>query len=113
MYFTGPWQGYWEQARYGRQPMIDLVLSFAKGVIRGSGKDIVGRFTFHGSYDQATGAVVMTKQYLGAHAVDYRGQYDGEGTIFGHWSIGPNWSGPFALTPKRGTVDPDAPIQDL
>jgi hypothetical protein len=113
MYFSGPWQGYWEQGRYGRQPMLELKLSFAKGVIRGSGKDIVGRFTFLGSYNQTTGTVVMTKQYRGAHAVEYRGQYDGEGTIFGRWSIGPNLSGPFALAPRCGTVDPDVPIQDL
>jgi len=93
--------------------MLDLKLSFAGGVIRGEGMDIIGRFTFLGRYDQATGAVVMTKQYVGAHAVEYRGQYDGEGTIFGRWSIGPNWSGPFALAPRRGTVDPDAPIRDL
>ena len=32
----------------------------------------------------------------------YLGSYDGEGTITGRWSIGPSWSGPFALRLERG-----------
>jgi hypothetical protein len=112
MHFSGRWRGYWEQMVFGRQPMVDLVLSFVDGVIEGSGKDIVGRFTFQGVYDPAGGAVVMTKRYLGRHSVEYRGEYDGEGTIFGRWTLGAA-SGPFALSPERGPIDPDAPIQDL
>jgi hypothetical protein len=113
MYFSGPWQGYWEQTIWGRQTMDDLVLTFRAGQIEGSGRDIIGRFLFHGVVDPATGAVVMTKQYLGRHTVEYRGQYDGEGTIFGRWTIGTEWSGPFALSPRRGPIPVDAPIQEL
>ena len=39
-----------------------------------------------------------------------RGSYGGEGTIFGHWSIGDSWSGPFALSPDRSLRPPDLPV---
>jgi hypothetical protein len=112
MYPSGLWRGYWEQAIFGRQPMNDFALRFADGVVEGEGRDIVGRFTFRGSYDDR-GNVVMVKQYLGAHRVLYRGCYDGEGTISGVWSVGDFWTGPFALSPVRSRPARDAPIQDI
>jgi hypothetical protein len=108
MYLSGTWRGYWEQDHYGRQPMHDLVLDFHDGRVEGSGVDIVGRFSFVGTYDER-GNVVLTKQYLRAHRVLYRGTYDGEGTIHGTWSIPPWDSGPFALT-MTGHAEADAPI---
>jgi hypothetical protein len=83
--------------------MRDLVLHFGDGQVDGSGIDIVGRFSFQGQFDQA-GNVVLVKQYLGRHRVLYAGRYDGEGTIFGEWSIGELWRGPFALRPEKFTV---------
>lgn len=80
--------------------MRDVVLCFDNGAIRGEGIDCVGRFTFDGTHD-ANGSVVMVKQYLGKHQVLYRGQFDGEGTIFGRWSIWPFDSGEFVLTIAR------------
>jgi hypothetical protein len=112
MYPSGPWRGYWEQPVFGRQPMNDLVLRFADGVVEGEGRDIVGRFTFHGAYDDR-GNVTLVKQYLGRHRVLYQGTYDGEGTLYGRWSIGELWSGPFALSPARARPDPDSPIREL
>ena len=109
---SGRWQGYWEQVVWGRQTMHDLELQFAGGEVRGRGRDIIGLFTFAGTYNER-GEVALTKQYIGRHRVQYTGQYDGEGTIFGRWSIGSEWSGPFALTPIRGAVSSDAPIVDL
>src|SRR4051812_48785127 len=100
MYPSGRWVGYWEQQIWGRQPMHGLELHFAEGQVRGSGRDVIGAFTFQGQYDQQ-GAIVMIKQYLGRHTVLYHGQYDGEGTIFGRWSIGEMGTGPFALTLPR------------
>jgi hypothetical protein len=76
--------------------MRDLVLRFGGGNVEGEGVDLVGRFSFRGTYDSA-GNVMLVKQYLGRHQVLYRGSYDGEGTIFGEWSIFPIWRGPFAL----------------
>src|SRR6184192_4218881 len=100
MYPSGPWRGYWEQALFGRQSMQELILRFADGVVTGEGKDVIGRFTFRGTYDQA-GTVRMVKQYVGKHQVLYEGNWDGEGTLFGRWSIGEAWSGPFALSPLQ------------
>jgi hypothetical protein len=109
MYPSGRWRGYWQQAGWGRQAMRDLVMRFAAGRVEGSGTDVIGRFTFRGEYD-AAGTVTLLKQYLGRHQVLYRGRYDGEGTIFGEWSIGELWRGPFALSPEDFTVSADAPI---
>jgi hypothetical protein len=94
---TSHWRGYWEQRGWGRQSMHDLVLKFAEGVISGKGNDCIGSFRFEGTCD-SQGVVVMMKQYLGKHRVLYQGQYDGEGTIFGRWSIGPFDSGEFLLS---------------
>jgi hypothetical protein len=100
MYPSGPWRGYWEQTTYGRQYMEGLTLHFQGGRIEGSGRDVVGAFTFQGTYDGA-GTVTLIKQYQGRHQVLYQGTYDGEGTIYGRWSIWGIYSGPFALSPER------------
>jgi hypothetical protein len=92
--------------------MGPLVLRFHDGQIEGEGRDVVGRFTFQGKYDNQ-GHIRMVKQYLGRHRVIYQGTYDGEGTIFGQWSIPPFWSGPFALSPVAGKLPADAPIENL
>jgi hypothetical protein len=97
---TSAWRGYWEQRGWGRQPMHHVTLEFAGGIVRGQGVDCIGRFTFEGKCD-AQGTVEMVKQYVGAHQVLYQGQFDGEGTIFGRWSIRPLDSGEFVLTVVR------------
>jgi hypothetical protein len=102
MYPSGRWLGYWEQPVWGRQPMHELILHFGEGMVRGSGRDVIGRFTFQGQYNDM-GVIVMVKQYIGKHQVLYRGQYDGEGTIYGQWSIGLS-TGPFALTLPRDSL---------
>jgi hypothetical protein len=112
MYPSGTWRGYWEQTFFGRQPMGPLVLRFQDGRIEGEGRDVIGPFTFEGEYDEQ-GAIHMVKQYLGRHQVRYHGSYDGEGTIFGKWSIPPLSSGPFALSPVFGKPAADAPIEEL
>jgi hypothetical protein len=112
MYPSGPWRGYWEQEVWGRQPMDNLVLRFADGFVDGQGKDVIGAFTFSGEYD-AEGGVTLVKQYVGRHRVLYHGSYDGEGTIFGRWSIGQHWSGPFALSPVQRRAAAELPIREL
>jgi hypothetical protein len=111
MFISGRYRGHWDQKAYGRQPMTDLVLHFEDGRITGAGEDLIGKFTFSGSYD-AAGNLVMVKHYLGRHDVVYEGRYDGEGTIHGTWRIEPFWSGTFALAPEPRDVA-DLPIQDL
>jgi len=97
--------------------MSPLELRFANGRVEGEGEDCVGPFTFSGSYHE-DGTVTLIKQYVGRHQVLYRGQHDGEGTIFGRWSLGlgelDEWSsGAFALTPEQRRAMPDAPIREL
>jgi hypothetical protein len=74
--------GWWEQTGYGRQPMTNLIIYFANGLLAGSGYDIVGRFVLSG--------------HIGQHAIDYHGVSAGEGVYFGSWSshgfVGGKWS---------------------
>ncbi len=112
MYPSGEWRGYWDQEVWGRQPMGPLQLRFRSGKIEGEGRDIIGRFTFEGDYDDE-GTIRLVKHYLGRHQVFYRGVYDGEGTIFGEWQIPPLWSGSFALAPVANKAPADLPIEDL
>jgi hypothetical protein len=83
-----PCDGWWDQHGFGRQPMLQLQMRISGGKISGSGTDIVGLFTFTGTISEG-GAVAMIKKYLGKHQVEYLGSYDGEGTMFGEWRIGP------------------------
>lgn len=118
MYPSGRWRGYWEQDGVGRQTMRDLFLHFDSGKITGKGHDVVGVFVFEGTYDHQ-GHVTLIKHYLGQHDVAYSGRYDGEGTIYGQWSIGLPWSygmdfrGPFALFPDEDPDVADAPILEV
>jgi hypothetical protein len=93
--------------------MAAFTLQFAAGRVSGGGRDVVGRFTFSGEYDEATGEVRMVKQYLGKHQVLYIGRPDGEGSILGTWSIGPSHTGPFLLRPVIAKPTGDEPIQEI
>lgn len=111
MYPSGAWRGFWEQPGYGRQLMHELALRFAGGQIEGEGLDIVGPFHFRGRYDDS-GNIALVKQYLDRHQVEYRGVYDGEGSIFGRWQIG-DFNGAFALKCEKHNVPADAPILEI
>lgn len=113
MYPSGEWEGFWVQEHYGRQPMSAFVLTFAAGRITGRGHDVIAPFTFHGTYDDRTGSVVMVKKYLGRHTVTYRGRPDGEGSITGKWHIGELGSGPFLIRPVFRRPAGDEPITEI
>ena len=113
MYPSGQWEGFWQQVGWGRQPMTQFMLNFAGGKITGKGRDVVGRFTYAGEYDEQTGRVVMIKQYLGRHQVVYVGQPDGEGCIQGTWTIEGYDTGPFLLRPVVRRPRGDEPIQEI
>ena len=101
---SGPWIGFWIQRRWGKQQM-SLSLAFVEGRVSGSGRDIVGRFDFNGTYDLKTGRVLMTKQYEGAHRVEYDGTNQGDGMwLWGVWNIR-TVRGGFHLWPE-GEDDP-------
>ena len=58
----------------------------------------------------------MTKQYLGAHQVQYDGRPDGEGCIVGTWTIdmfGFQDAGAFALKPTLQRPTGDEPIHEI
>ncbi len=112
MFPSGAWKGYWKQDYYGTQEMEQFQLHFRPdGTVTGEGTDIVGAFVFRGTHDPQSGAIAMTKQYLGKHTVEYVGGPDGEGKIVGTWDI---WNGihtgPFCLYP---VIRGDEPIQEL
>jgi hypothetical protein len=89
-----------------------LSLRLDQGCIEGEGDDCIGRFTFHGHYDER-GNVSMVKQYIGQHRLRYEGTYDGEGTIFGQWSYSPSWTGPFALRLEAADWDTAEAVEIL
>lgn len=85
---SGPWVGLWIQRGFGKEKM-SLSLAFVDGRVTGSGRDIIGRFNFSGTYDLKTGRVVMTKQYEGGHRVAYDGANQNDGMwLWGVWNIG-------------------------
>ena len=61
-------------------------MEFSAGLIRGSGRDVVGDFQMYGTMEP-DGRVRLVKHYTGRHQVVYIGSYDGEGTMFGSWLI--------------------------
>lgn len=113
MFPSGRWEGFWVQDGWGRQPMTPFFLEFAAGRVTGAGRDVIGPFTITGTYDETHGKVRLVKQYLGKHAVEYVGRPDGEGSIQGTWTIGPNWSGPFLLRPVLPRPKGDEPIHQI
>ena len=84
---------------------MSLSLEFVQGRVKGSGRDIVGRFDFEGTYDVKTGRVQMVKQYERAHRVEYDGANHGDGMwLWGIWNIRATRGG-FHLWPE-GEDDP-------
>ena len=78
------YEGHYKQGA-DEHPVKFKSFKLKKGVVKGRGKDDVGRFHILGSYDEH-GAVKFTKQYEGAHAVEYTGHNNGE-HIEGHWHV--------------------------
>ncbi len=117
MYPSGAWRGFWQQEHYGRQAMEQFEMRFQASEVRGRGFDVIGPFTIHGTCD-AHGHIGFVKQYVGKHAVVYRGQPDGEGSILGQWTIdagdyGTQYTGSFLLQPVRTRSHEELPIQEL
>jgi hypothetical protein len=104
-------EGWWEQPIFGRQAMSQLRMAFAEGRVRGAGRDIVGEFLFNGTISP-DGDVVMVKQYIGRHSVNYVGKYDGEGLMWGRWSLG-IFRGPWMIRLGRPGDSTSAEIVEL
>lgn len=103
-------EGWWEQRGWGRQEMSPLTLSWDdEGQLLGDGEDAVGPFVLLGRSDEQ--GVRIVKQYVGRHAVDYLGTYDGEGTLRGTWRIGDD-SGAWLIRIVRRADTEVAPIAE-
>ncbi|MBA4188514.1 MAG: hypothetical protein C0467_10960 [Planctomycetaceae bacterium] len=113
MYPSGRWDGFWVQDHIGRRAMTPFYLHFASGQVTGEGKDVIGLFTFSGTFDETTGHIRLMKQYIGKHQVLYVGQPDGEGSIAGKWSIGEFHTGPFLLRPALAKPAGNEPIAEI
>lgn len=87
MLSSGLWRGYYEQ--FGERHAQEMVLDFADGLVRGDGKDGLGRFTLEGEYRVDDEAIRLgwIKTYDGAHSVLYLGTF-GPAGIEGDWRIG-------------------------
>jgi hypothetical protein len=84
---------------------MSLSLAFADGRVCGSGRDMVGRFDFAGTYELESGRVKMVKQYEQAHRVAYDGANQNDGLwLWGVWKVGMDRGG-FHLWPE-GEDDP-------
>jgi hypothetical protein len=113
---SGPWTGFFLQRWLpGRHPMT-LDLTFQDGRLKATGRDVVGAFTFDGSYDRADGKCRWTKHYLGKHRVSYAGVNEGQG-IWGAWEIRLLWGlyrdrGVFHIWPEGVTPSTEADLTE-
>ena len=83
---SGPWTGFFLQSWLPGRQATNLDLACQAGRLTGTGHDRVGPYTVDGNYELESGRCEWTKQYLGKHAVEYRGVNDGHG-IWGVWEI--------------------------
>lgn len=95
---SGPWEGYFLQPDSPGRHVMELILTFREGTIRGDGRDVVGEFLFKGTYDRETGKCWWSKRYIGKHDVAYQGYNEGRG-IWGVWEIASTFKGGFHIWP--------------
>ena len=103
---SGEWTGFFLQPRYysGRVKM-SLTLTYKDGSLKGEGVDCVGDFVMRGTYDLASGEVIIHKRYLRANDVYYRGFAEPKHKgIWGVWQIRSDDRGGWHIWPKsQGT----------
>jgi hypothetical protein len=95
---SGEWTGFFLQLAVRGRQKTSLNLTCSEGRLTGEGKDWAGRYTIDGSYDLATGQCEWTKQYIGRHAVTYKGTNNGR-SIWGVWELTQLWG---LLTDRGG-----------
>jgi len=117
-YPSGPWIGFYLYEANSIRHRQELTLNFKQGNLSGDGLDGVGAFIIRGKYARETREVWWTKNYLGGHAVFYRGFREGKG-IWGTWEINSFARGGFKIWPKAlgagedetEAAEADAPVE--
>lgn len=108
---SGPWKGYFLDARVRGRHWMELRLTFSRGTLTGEGRDRVGQFLIRGRYTVEDGRCHWSKRYVRGHDVFYNGFNEGKG-IWGNWEIPPEQGGParggFHIWPE-GIPDPTQP----
>jgi hypothetical protein len=106
---SGSWTGFFLQPLIPGRHLMELLLTFSRGTIKGEGRDWVGEFIVHGRYSLEDGKCHWSKRYLAKHDVFYQGFNEGKG-IWGTWEIPPidgfqHQRGGFHIWPE-GMPDP-------
>lgn len=83
---SGEWVGYYTYRGLAKKCPMHQTLHFDGNTIKGAGIDNNGQFAIHGTYDERSAEVAFTNQYIGKHAVQYEGRFEG-GEIAGQWSL--------------------------
>ena len=83
---SGQWFGFYTYAGRSRRYLMDLLLEFNNGAVSGEGADGIGLFIISGAYSASSGECSWVKQYVGRHAVNYRGFREAKG-IWGTWHL--------------------------
>ena len=96
---TGPWTGFFLQPGTPERHWMELSLIFREGIMAGTGRDRVGRFTVSGRYYLDSGRAHWTKTYVAEHSIAYSGYNEGKG-IWGVWEYQSNWRGGFHIWPE-------------
>jgi hypothetical protein len=52
---SGQWVGFYTYARGSRKHLMDLILEFKNGVMKGEGADCIGLFVISGNYSAQSG----------------------------------------------------------
>ena len=94
---SGKWTGFFTYHGAAHQFPMDLLLEFQEGKMTGEGNDAIGPFIIFGAYSSASGECSWIKQYVGQHAVDYRGFKEAK-DIWGTWTL-PGAKGGFRIWP--------------
>lgn len=96
---SGTWKGYFLVRNSKRRHPMELVLTFANGVVDGVGTDSRGFFTVQGRYDVESLEVTWTRAHPGQKEAGFRGFREGRG-IWGVWSESDGDGGGFMIWPE-------------
>ena len=104
---SGQWVGFYTYTGYGKRFLMDLMLTFRRGLISGEGADGIGLFGVQGRYYPREGECFWTKTYFGRHSVQYTGHREQKG-IWGTWTL-PGAKGGFHIWP----IGDGTPLDEL